>query len=59
MSPVTGKVITGNALLEETPSVLNAGPEKEGWIAKLEVKDPSEIDGLMDAEAYQSSLDTE
>lgn len=59
MSPVTGKVISGNTILEEKPTVLNSGAESEGWIAKLEVKDASEVEGLMDAEAYKSSLDTE
>ena len=59
MSPVTGKVIEGNTVLEEKPTVLNSGAETEGWIAKLEVKDASELDGLMDAEAYKSSIDTE
>lgn len=59
MSPITGKVIEGNTILEEKPTTLNKGAETDGWIAKLQVNDASEVDGLMDAEAYKSSLDTE
>ncbi|KAK2755121.1 glycine cleavage system H-protein subunit [Arachnomyces sp. PD_36] len=59
MSPVTGTVLEANTILEEKPGVLNKSPEEDGWIAKMEVKDASEVEGLMDGEAYKSSLDTE
>ena len=53
MSPVTGKVVDANAELEEKPSRINAEPEGEGWFAKIEVADMTELEGLMTAEAYE------
>lgn len=52
-APVSGKIVEGNALLEEKPGTINQGPEDNGWIAKMEISDGEEADGLMDAEAYQ------
>jgi len=52
MTPLTGKIVEANALLEEKPGTINKGPEGEGWIAKIEVTEKSEMDELMDAEAY-------
>jgi glycine cleavage system H protein len=54
MTPVSGTVKEANGVLEEKPSVINKGPEAEGWIAKIEVKDSSEVEGLMDLDAYTS-----
>ena len=52
-APISGTVIAGNPALEEKPGILNKGPESEGWIAKLKVKDPTELESLMDAETYK------
>ncbi|KAI4763412.1 glycine cleavage system H protein [Aureobasidium sp. EXF-3400] len=53
MTPVSGTITEANAVLEEKPSTINKSPEGEGWIAKIEVKDVKEIEGLMDEVAYK------
>ena len=47
MTPVSGKIIEANDVLEEKPGTINKGPESEGWIARIEVKDAAEISELM------------
>lgn len=54
MTPVSGVIVEANGVLEEKPSTINKSPEGEGWIAKIEVKDVKEVEGLMDAEAYKA-----
>jgi glycine cleavage system H protein len=52
LTPVSGKIIQGNEVLSDNPKTINASPEAEGWIAKIEVNDPSELDALLDKQAY-------
>lgn len=52
LTPVSGTVIETNGILEEKPSEINKGPEGDGWIAKLKVKDKGELDKLMSGEEY-------
>ena len=52
LCPISGKIIEGNSALEEKPGMINKGPEGEGWIAKIEVKDAGELEGLMGGEEY-------
>lgn len=59
LSPVAGKVIEGNAVLDDRAKTINESPEDQGWIAKIEVADASELDGLLDAKAYKESLGEE
>lgn len=54
--PVTGTVVEGNPLLEDRPELINEAPYGDGWIAVLEVSDPSELEGLLDASAYRAYL---
>jgi glycine cleavage system H protein len=53
-SPVSGTVTEGNAALEEDPALVNGSAEEDGWFFKLELSDKSELDALMDAEAYKA-----
>ena len=53
-SPVSGTVSEANAALEEDPSLANSAAEAEGWFFKVEMKDPAELDGLMDESAYRA-----
>lgn len=53
LTPVSGTVVEANAELEERPQLLNEDPEGEGWIAKIRVGRPDEVDGLMDGEGYK------
>ncbi|KAK2813413.1 hypothetical protein FQN50_000729 [Emmonsiellopsis sp. PD_5] len=59
MSPVTGTVVEVNTVLEETPKVINQSPEEDGWFAKIQVADKSELDGLLDKKGYQALLEEE
>jgi glycine cleavage system H protein len=52
-SPISGTVIEGNAALADDPAIINNDPEGAGWFFKIEVSDPSELDGLMDEAAYR------
>lgn len=55
-SPVSGKLIEVNLALNDAPETVNTDPYGAGWIAKIELSDLSELDGLMDSEAYQATL---
>jgi glycine cleavage system H protein len=51
-SPVSGTVTEINEALRDAPELLNSDPFGAGWIARVELADSSELDGLMDADAY-------
>lgn len=53
MTPVSGTITEVNNVLEDKPGTINGSPEADGWLAKISVSDKSELDGLMDAEAYR------
>jgi glycine cleavage system H protein len=55
-APVSGTVVEVNSALEDTPELVNRDPYGEGWFAVIEATDPSELDALMDAAAYEASL---
>jgi glycine cleavage system H protein len=53
-APVTGAISAVNETLESAPELLNSDPYGDGWICKIQMTDPSELDGLMDADAYRA-----
>ncbi|RLJ69858.1 glycine cleavage system H protein [Hydrogenivirga caldilitoris] len=55
-SPVTGSVIEVNEDLADEPTLINEDPYDAGWIAVLEMKDPTEVEDLMPAEDYAELL---
>jgi len=55
-TPVSGKITNVNKKLEDTPETVNKNPYDDGWLIELEIKDKSEIDVLLDAEAYKKLL---
>jgi glycine cleavage system H protein len=55
-SPVSGKVTEANGELEGTPALVNEDAAGKGWFFKIELSDPSELDGLMNEEQYQAYL---
>jgi len=55
-SPVSGEVVDVNAALGETPEIVNEDPYGGGWLLKVRLDDPSEIDGLMSAEEYEAFI---
>lgn len=54
--PFSGKVIELNATLQDSPELINTDPYGEGWMLKVEISDPSEIDALLDSAAYKELL---
>ncbi len=54
--PISGEVIEFNETLEDDPSLINNDPFGAGWIIKVRVSNPSDVEGLMDASAYETSL---
>lgn len=54
ISPVTGEIIEVNDSLEEGSEVVNSDPHGEGWMIKVRMSDPAEVDGLMTAEEYDA-----
>jgi glycine cleavage system H protein len=55
-SPVSGKVIESNAVLNDKPEQVNSSPYGEGWIIKVEMSDPAELAGLLSAADYQKLI---
>ena len=56
-APVSGTVIEGNAALADDSSLVNSDPEGEGWFFKLTLTDASELDQLMDEQAYAAFVE--
>ena len=54
--PVNGKVVDVNSTLEDNPEAVNDDPYGEGWIIKIEVSNPSDIDALMNSEEYKNLI---
>lgn len=54
--PVGGEVLEINPALEENPELVNKDPYGEGWLIRIRPTDPSQLDGLMDAEAYKQII---
>jgi len=52
--PVSGKVIAINEALPDKPELVNADPYGEAWMVKIEITDPTELNTLLDAEAYEA-----
>ncbi|MBV9808077.1 MAG: glycine cleavage system protein GcvH [Solirubrobacterales bacterium] len=56
-APLSGEITAVNDALGDKPETINEDPYGEGWLVKVKVSDPSEVDSLMDASEYQASLD--
>lgn len=54
--PVTGTILEVNPALNNAPELVNSDPYGDGWMVKISLSDASEIDGLMDAATYRSSV---
>lgn len=55
-SPVSGTIAEVNGDLADAPQMINEDPYGKGWIFAVELGDPAQVDGLMDAAAYQAFL---
>jgi glycine cleavage system H protein len=56
IAPLSGEVVEVNEGLTTGPEAINEDPYDGGWMVRVRLSDPSEVDSLMDAEAYQESL---
>lgn len=54
--PVSGKVLEINSALDAAPESVNKDPYNAGWIIKIEISNPAELDSLLDAAAYQALI---
>ncbi len=52
MMPVGGEITEINETLEDDPEILNSDPYGDGWIVKIKIENPAELDGLLDANEY-------
>lgn len=55
-APVSGRVVKVNDALSDNPSTVNTDPYQGGWIVEVELSDTKQLDGLMDAGAYEKLL---
>jgi glycine cleavage system H protein len=55
--PVSGEISAVNSVLEETPELINEDSFGDGWLFKIQPDNKSDIEGLLSAEAYETSLD--
>jgi len=59
ISPVSGRIVEVNEELSESPEILNEDPYGKGWVAVLELDNPSEVEDLMDASEYEKYVEEE
>lgn len=55
-APVGGKVVEVNSELESSPEMINTDPHGAGWLVVMEASDPSQVDSLLDASAYEKLI---
>ncbi len=58
-APVTGVIIEVNEDLEDSPELINEEPYEGGWIVKVKLADPEELNDLKDADEYHASIEEE
>ena len=51
--PVSGKIVAFNEKLNDAAELINSDPYGEGWIVKIRIQDPEELEGLLDVAAYE------
>lgn len=54
--PVSGEVVEFNEALKDTPALVNGKPYEDGWMIKVKMSNPAEVDDLLDAAAYQALI---
>lgn len=58
-APVSGTIVEVNEALADTPELLNQDPYGNGWLFVIELSDPSQVDSLLDAAAYEALVNEE
>ena len=54
--PVSGEILDFNAELEANPGLLNSDPYGDGWIIKIKLSNPADVDAMIDADAYKALI---
>ena len=57
IAPLSGEVLEVNGVLEDAPETVNEDPYGEGWLIRIRLGDPGELDTLLDVEAYRKLLE--
>ncbi len=57
ISPVSGEVLEVNEILEDAPETINKSAFEEGWIVKIKLSDPAELDALLKADEYAKLIE--
>jgi glycine cleavage system H protein len=57
-APLSGEITEVNEALADSPENINSDPYGEGWMVKVKLSDPSEVDGLLDVAAYKKLLES-
>ena len=56
VAPLSGEVVEVNEALSDAPERINEDPYGDGWLVRVQLSDPSEVDDLLDREAYEATL---
>jgi glycine cleavage system H protein len=56
-APLSGEVVEVNSALADDPALINKSPYEEGWIMKIRLSDPHELETLLDADGYQALVE--
>lgn len=56
IAPASGEVVAVNAAMRDAPEAANTDPYGEGWLIRVRLTEPSEVEGLMDADAYRAYI---
>ena len=56
-SPVTGQVVEINPVLEDEPETVNSNPYADGWLFRVKVASPDELEDMLDADGYQTVIE--
>jgi glycine cleavage system H protein len=59
IAPISGRVVDVNEALTDSPEIINDDPYGKGWIAVIEIDNPSELEDLMDSDEYEAYIEEE
>jgi glycine cleavage system H protein len=59
ISPLSGEVLEVNAKVVDEPETVNDDPYGDGWLVRIRLSDPSEVDSLLDAAAYRKHVESQ
>ncbi|WP_413737123.1 glycine cleavage system protein GcvH [Sodalis sp. RH21] len=56
-APIAGEIVAVNEELEASPELVNSAPYTDGWLFRIQASDESEVESLLDADAYEASIE--